>query len=110
MSIDNFPLCRRAGLRTVTYVYHESYKDFVFAKDIEEFLSKAPVVYRNDADDEDEQMWTYQQIEVDSHQARLVMIEPIQKDTAESLLRELLDAGNLDSYFKKKVKSLLGDK
>lgn len=79
--MSKYPLCDRAGLQIWAH-------GFIQAEDVERLLANAPVVYgyRN-----------YNSYHAggpgpdDTRTARLLMIEPIHQDSAESLLRELTD-------------------
>lgn len=102
--MSKFPLCERAGL-TIGYFTSgqrgETYAatPAIHAGAVEALLEKAPVVQakrfcKNSALTLGGQFsaWSHEfEIAQDStHTARLIMIEPIQRDTAESLLRELM--------------------
>jgi hypothetical protein len=90
---DKYPLCRKAGLGV--RIWNAPH---VLADDVERLLESAPVVYglRN------RDRWDFSEINTDSidtHSARLLLIEPIVRDTAESLLRELIrtaESGDLE--------------
>lgn len=61
------------------------------AADVEKLLEDAPVVtaYNNN-----KLYWSTNNDDGDTHTARLVMMEPIAKDTAEGLLREIVSRWN----------------
>lgn len=113
MTDEKYPLCKRAGL---SISLEERYQSGLFtdgtlpsmrgqifglinAKDVEAFLEKAPVVYGywEGKNSEDNPTGWYHENYKEScgeewieHQARLILIEPISKDTTDSLLRELV--------------------
>jgi uncharacterized protein (DUF488 family) len=70
----------------------------VKADELEAALDQAPVVY---APNPEIGGWTRTQCQGDIHTARLVCIQPIVRDTAESLLRELAhSAADLPALYK----------
>lgn len=92
MLSPNFPLLRAAGLRVeYTDAHLAPPTAVVRAADVERLLEQAPVV-RNAERMKDE--WSIQSHPEDTHTARLVLVTPIVRDTAESLLRELMDIFN----------------
>lgn len=86
-----YPLCARAGLKVqhveVRTIGAHIPEDVIRAADVEKWLEGAPVV---NAYNNDKVYWSTNNDDGDTHTARLVMIEPIVKDTAESLLREIV--------------------
>ena len=103
--MSNFPLCKRVGIEIYPHAKQWENTDWVMAKHVEEMLAKAPVVYAEEYNvvnvkEQYEKMGTWfhnKEAGIDepnyrppTHTARLVMIEPIQKDSAESLLREFV--------------------
>lgn len=99
MSETKYKLCKRAGLeiqehRVIVGFSRGEYgleeADFVRAADIEKLLEGAPVVRARLYDNEVFGEWFDKAHEQDTHTARLLLIEPIVKDTAEGLLSELL--------------------
>lgn len=93
---DKYKLCKRAGLnitkRTDVYPAHTDIVDVIRAADVEKLLAGAPVVRARLYDNEVFGEWFDKAHEQDTHTARLLLIEPIVKDTAESLLKELIEA------------------
>lgn len=100
----NYPLCKALGVQIKRY-FVESDGDrigespwYVPAKDLEAALNKAPVVTTYAY--EEKGIWYAKPSSNPLHTARLVCVAPIVKDTAESLLRELIKtttkAGDLD--------------
>jgi hypothetical protein len=89
--MTEFKLCKAAGLNV-------RYDLTIFASEVEALLANAPVVYctqNGDSLKDNIQTWQDSAFTLYSskatHTARLILIEPIKKDTAKSLLRELLD-------------------
>jgi len=91
-----YTLCARAGLwveriksgaMLTSYPPQVKYIDAIRAADVEKLLEGALKVYRNSVTN-----WSEIHADFDTETARLIMIEPIVKDTAESLLRELVEA------------------
>lgn len=94
-----FPLCKAAGLvvcrgQLSLHGAMGDLRDWLHADDVEAMLAKAPVVgaYRHDTDMGVDR-WAADEFTLGrrTHTARLVCIEPIQRDTAEGLLKELLE-------------------
>lgn len=117
--MNKFPLCERAGLK----IYHEGGEvgSVVYADDVEALLEKAPVVTGLNDTSSNNSWWTNTDAALCNHtsSARLIMIEHIQKDTAESLLREFAAytdwqyvSGDKPSLvnLQKRAKALLGSK
>lgn len=99
----DFPLCNQAGLSF--WKEYDSGITMILATDVEALLAKAPTVqmqHLNESGlvDEHGPGWIAHEPstrmrgvgEGITHVGRVVLIEPIQKDTAESLLRELMMA------------------
>lgn len=92
--MTDFPLIKSLGLELIDghrlYPDAPGYTKHVRAVDLEALLASAPVVYGvKDADDVG---WcAHHDAEIDTHTALLVNVQPIRKDTAESLLRELIE-------------------
>lgn len=97
-----YPLCERAGLEIqehrviVGFSRGEAYElndaDFIRAADVEKWLEGATVVRARLYDNEVFGEWYDKAQEDDTHTARLVMIEPIVKESEERrLLRELVN-------------------
>lgn len=77
---------------------------YVLADDLEAALIKAPVVRSYSDKGAWQATWPAPQFSEDdgcTHTARLICIQPIQKDTAESLLREIVT--NASNYTKNDV-------
>lgn len=95
MSQDKFPLCKQLGVQ----VFGLS-NPIIYAADVERMLAQAPVVYGRFINDYQADAFSadeYQGLdprEVDTHTARLLCIQEIRQDTAESLLRELVRAAD----------------
>lgn len=125
MSDDKYTLCKKAGLR-LRQPHIMPKCDSVWAinaEDVEAFLAKAPVVgcyllKESNLTDEHGPGWVAAETSTrfnrpHTHTARLVMIEPLQRDTAESLLRELANWAGQDGYpfeLQKRAKKLLENK
>ena len=105
--MEKFELCKRAGLELqVLSICGEPY---ILAADIEKLLAEASVVHgRIDGD-----FGWYHRTVVDwhtlTHTARLIMVEPIKKDTAKSLLREAVEYGVCNEWIDR-ARRLLGEK
>lgn len=120
MSDSQFPLSRAAGLG-IWYDAEWTHdgKGFVAhmieADQVEKMLAEAPVVYGHG------KSWieggpNHDPV-ISTHSAKLVCIEPIKRDTAESLLRELVESdeqegryGNRHQEALLRAKRLLGNK
>lgn len=103
--MSDFKLCKKAGLTFMRshwagHAEGDGFQYVVSASDVEKLLRDAPVVasnygqhtwVREDKDDPEEFNNIIEQGYETSVTARLLMIEPIVKDTAESLLREMLE-------------------
>lgn len=61
--------------------------DWICPKDLQDILEKAPVVYSN----HQEHVWTKHREPVDLVSGRVVCIDPIIRDSADSLLKEILN-------------------
>lgn len=128
--MSDYLLCKKAGLKITkqaTYRYSPMAErgdgpeysgdiDVIQAKDVEAFLANAPAVDVYAWPYGDKTYWRTPNLSDNegTHQARLVMIEPIVKDTAESLLRELIELRFEDqadlSLLRIKAKQLLEGK
>ncbi len=90
-----FPLCRQLGL--LISHYSSLGGDVIDASQLESILAAAPVVHSNPEgspaydDDEmsDSKAWG-KLTNYETHQGRVILIEPIVKDTAESILKDLV--------------------
>src|SRR5271165_2014901 len=85
VSNPKYPLCKQAGLQICLW----NLCDYVKAADVEALLANAPVVESYGERNE----WYANgchRFSDNTHTARLLLIEPIVNDTAESLLRALL--------------------
>lgn len=103
MSKSKYPLCEAAGLEVVPKKKIDELllpQDYVRASEVERMLSEAPVVYGFDAHQgSDKRAWLFDERkneDFQTHTARLVCIQPVQRDTAESLLRELIELQECD--------------
>lgn len=98
MSETKYKLCKRAGLnitkRTDVYPAHTDIVDVIRAADVEKLLEGATVVRARLYDNEVFGEWFDKAHEQDTHTARLLLIEPIVKDTPELLLKELIEIRN----------------
>lgn len=98
MSETKYKLCKRAGLnitkRTDVYPAHTDIVDVIRAAEVEKLLEGAPVVRARLYDNEVFGEWFDKAHEQDTHTARLLLIEPIVKDTAEQILRELIEVAD----------------
>lgn len=92
MSIDKYPLIKALGLELhiLERIFTGAAVDIraVKAEDLEVVLAKAPTVYTPSPDLGG---WTRTKCTGDSHAARLLCVQPIVRDTAESLLREFCE-------------------
>lgn len=100
--MSDFPLCKAAGLKPV-YVIDDSMLgwrvspiEWLPAKDVETLLASAPVVYGKSDKEANfsttKWFWTYKPIEEDTHSGRLIMIEPIKKETPRPMNLDEADA------------------
>lgn len=104
--MSDFPLCERAGLTVhkketgnilTTYPPQIQFDWMIKASDVERLFESAPVVSGAYVDCfKSDKQWRMNQSEEfyppNTHTARLLLLEPIQKpDTHESLLREFTD-------------------
>lgn len=107
---DKYKLCKRAGLnitkRTDVYPAHTDMVYMVRAADVEKWLEGATVVRARLYDNEVFGEWYDKAQEGDTHTARLVMIEPIVKDTPEMLLREYINLSGDDLCIEKDFRDL----
>lgn len=121
MSETKYPLCARAGIAIIKqHGFYSPDKPFEFieAADVEKLLEGAPVVYCRDTGGGTAWRPCGKEREdlVDpTHTARLVMIEPIVKDSAERLLSEMIEkveSGDAFFYgdFVKRAKAILETK
>lgn len=100
--MSEFPLCERAGLMPTTYLRESetinigsmkmsAIEPVVPAKDVERLLANAPVVYGEVKADRATVYSTAPGPEYDTHTARLLLIEPLVKESEEvQLLRSLI--------------------
>lgn len=88
-----YPLCKRAGLEihqhsVIAGISRGKYEfeeaDFIRAADVEKLLEGATKVYRNSI-----RNWSESCDDFDTETARLIMIEPIVKDTPTLYLKSL---------------------
>ncbi len=119
--MTDYPNCRAAGLSVrETYESCSTYlkAQVISAADVERLLADAPVVYGQikniDGGLSKDKYWCATQIGNcgETHTAKLLCIQPIVRDTAESLLREAL-AGNTHGVrndWAARVSALLEDK
>ncbi len=87
--MSEFPLCKKLGLDIFNardpLPFH-----LLNAQDVELLLEKAPMVFA-DIEPQTAPIWLKNSVGEESrYSARLLMIEPIQKDTAEHLLHQLI--------------------
>jgi hypothetical protein len=90
--MTKFPLCEAAGLSVLRNIWNDTGpRMIVSADELEAALAEAPVVYGRSGDAKE---WGKQphRDELDVYTGRLICIQPIVRDTAESLLRELAEA------------------
>jgi hypothetical protein len=97
MSKSNYPLIESMGLKPLPgRIYHNrgsqyaagSETEVICAFDLERALAQAPV-----AASCGEYVWHARgPLDNDTHTARLICVKPIVRDSAESLLREIVDA------------------
>lgn len=119
MSETKYPLCARAGLKVteghsfaraldaISLVYDpQGPFAWIAAADVEKLLEGAPVVRARLYDNEVFGEWFDRAHEQDTHTARLVMIEPIVKDTPEMLLREYINLSGDDLCIEKDFRDL----
>jgi hypothetical protein len=97
MTDKKFPLIESLGLKTTNPAYwppevNMNRHDLIFAEDLERVLERAPVVYVFKKDSKWVWMPTADGFTIRTHTARLLCVEPIKKESAEDLLREILDA------------------
>jgi len=99
-----YPLCARAGLKLIERCLGGG--THIRAADVEKMLEGAPVVRARMYDNEVFGEWFDKAHEQDTHTARLVMIEPIVKDTPEMLLREYINLSGDDLCIEKDFRDL----
>lgn len=101
---ERYPLIRSLGLYLEAVMHREgfgesSYTYRVNADELERVLEQAPVVYaRKLSDDSGWHHFNCEPWSTDTHFGRVLCVQPIVKDTAESLLRELVDLWCHTSY------------
>lgn len=79
-----FPLCEKLGLQLI-YSLPDGDK-IIFAKDLEHILEKSLVVYSHEVTEPSTTFWDYWTTlrhSSDTHVARLLMIEPLEKKECE---------------------------
>jgi hypothetical protein len=89
--MSKYPLTESLGVASYQMDGHR----YVRAADLERILEQAPVVHRYGEPADDDYLWwpkEREHCEIARYAARLVCVQPIVKDTAESLLREFVDA------------------
>lgn len=79
-----YPLCQALGVKVFRTLPEEC--DWVDAVDLEAILAAAPVVSK----EESANYWANFKSPIHTHTARLLCVQPIVKDDAESLLKELI--------------------
>lgn len=99
--MTKFPLIEELGLKVLakengtmltSFPAQVGYDYFVLASDLERLLSQAPVVYGKWRPDGEHGWVTEEWSEkTDTHTARLIGVKEIKKDSAEDLLRDLLE-------------------
>lgn len=112
-----FPLIKVLGVNVINPQYQPPpfnlNQHFVRAVDLERVLAEAPVV---ECPSGHQDYWyapTLERSGNPTHTARLVCVKPIVRDTAESLLREIvrmIDACEADQQLLKRARRLLGEK
>lgn len=107
--MSEFKLCERAGLGIFKPFGEETRKFVVYAHEVEALLANAPVVYQRE---NVSKCWFPDEWESDTHTARLLLIiEPIvkesAKESAEDLLRELVEWKEWDGMSPKNAKPTL---
>lgn len=120
MTDTQFPLTRKAGLmpksEAMVHACLRCHDPLIRLADVEKLLANAPVVNAHKLPDMPFGGWTQEKFG-DTHTARLVLIEPIVRDTAESLLREMIadheallraDAGRKEWPLITRARKLLG--
>lgn len=96
--MSTFPLCESAGLsirNDVAWCDKQGYLfnfDAVPARAVEALLRSAPVVYGHP--ELTNNAWTERKGGIDTHSARVLLVEEIRRDSAESLLYELMENAN----------------
>lgn len=96
--MSDFPLCEKAGLRGVAGVLDNDRKTpsgdyFINAQDVEDFLGNAPVMNDlclSDPDATSPYEWFQAQPGDATHNARLILIEPINHKSREEKLEDLI--------------------
>lgn len=104
-----YQLIESLGLEVVP----ECNSDWVSADALERALANAPVVYGGKIPATGLMQYDEQPGTQDTHIARLVCVQAIQKDTAESLLRELIECPAWEGPFKslqERARKLLEEK
>lgn len=78
--MTKYPLCEKAGLNPINNWFKDS-ECFLDAKDVEAFLEKAPVVYGHIKEGVPNWWGPHENNKfLDTHTARLILIEPIKKE------------------------------
>lgn len=98
MSQDKYPLIKRCFPEC--HIFHSRWNTYsINAEDLERELEKAVRVYGTNLNDNgiaagDDPQWflSIKREKNDTHTALLIGVEPIQKDTAESLLRDIVNS------------------
>jgi hypothetical protein len=92
--IEHFPLCKKAGLSILNYTICAGVGRWIQASDVESLLANAPVVVSQAPDVKAANIGWYREREhlhdKYNFSARLLLIEPIKRDSAESVLRDLV--------------------
>lgn len=94
--MTDYPLIKKLGLEVIPLDYPKGgygWTHGVAADDLERVLREAPIKYgRIDGDFGWRDKEDYAGEHKKTHTARLLLVEPIQKDTADSVLKELVSA------------------
>lgn len=98
MSTEKYPLIKACGL----FVHSiDSVPGFLYAHHLEAFLAKAPIVEVYPWSYGDKVYWRTPNMGETSdttHTARLICIEEIKQESAEDLLRELVDSVEIGGF------------
>lgn len=81
--MSNYELCKRAKLdvKPLSDMYgHRVIDHVILASEVEEMLQNAKVVYGSPDTPSDQLAWSCTQLDCDTHQARLILVEEIKRE------------------------------
>lgn len=93
MSDGNYPLCKAVGLNVSTAGGWKALVRVVPADDVEKLLAAASVVFSGPGIFPAEVVWNINQdTNFHTHSARLLLVQPIVRDSAEQLVTDLVNS------------------